>query len=67
MTEMTESRERRFSDTSEFSLCVIKSNSVSSGRPATGDVRKLAAGRPVPDRGARALRAGELDSGTDWV
>src|SRR5271168_249248 len=32
MSEMTESRERGFSDTSEISLCVIKSNSVSSGQ-----------------------------------
>src|SRR5271170_1058760 len=31
MSEMTESREIGFSDTSEISLCVIKSNSVSSG------------------------------------
>jgi hypothetical protein len=31
MSEMTESREIGFSDTSEISLCVIKSSSVSSG------------------------------------
>ena len=33
---MTESREIWFSDTSEISLCVIKSNSVSSGQPPPG-------------------------------
>src|SRR5271156_1962823 len=57
MSEMTESREIGFSDTSEISLCVIKSNSVSSGQEHGSGASRA---RPELARLMREVRRGDV-------